>query len=261
MSYDMKKQRLTQERLRKERERKGWSQEQLAQTLEDSGTKISLQSIKNYERNVSNISSSNLCILADIFNVSVDYLLGRTNMRTPKMETRAISEYIGLSEDAISNLISDPLIDEDGDSHYSIASTQLSRLLEDEKFCEILGDISALYMSAENKKYFEMKDKKYYEMYEEDELDSVLKNDPTMEYPRYNNFIGYLYGRSISLDPSDFYNFFCHEIEKEFISMIESHIEKHLESIDVKKEILIRINSYEKQQEDMKKEIDMKDLM
>ena len=43
--------------------------------------------------------------------------------------------------------------------------------------------------------------------------------------------------------------------------MIESHIEKHLESIDVKKEILKRINSYEKQREEMKKESDVGDLI
>lgn len=48
--------------------------------------------------------ADSLVILAKNFNVSVDYLLGLSNVQTPNEDIRKMSEYTGLSEDALITL-------------------------------------------------------------------------------------------------------------------------------------------------------------
>jgi HTH-type transcriptional regulator, competence development regulator len=63
------------ERIKALRLRKGWSQEQLAEYLEMTRVNIS-----NYERNINtNIPSNVLDKMADTFNTTVDYIMGRSN--------------------------------------------------------------------------------------------------------------------------------------------------------------------------------------
>lgn len=45
-----------------------------------------------------------LCKIADAYNVSTDYLLGRTPNKTTNPELQAVCEYTGLSERAVNNL-------------------------------------------------------------------------------------------------------------------------------------------------------------
>ena len=49
-----------------------------------------------------NIEQLNL--LSDYFNVSLDYLVGRSDIKTPNADIRAVCEYTGLSEKAIDTL-------------------------------------------------------------------------------------------------------------------------------------------------------------
>lgn len=67
--------RIFQERLRQARQKKGLSQQKAAEGL--GLTKIGYQ---NYEAGRSNPSFERLPTLADFFNVSIDYLLGRTDV-------------------------------------------------------------------------------------------------------------------------------------------------------------------------------------
>lgn len=62
------------ERLRSLRESKGLTQSALGEILN-----VSKQTISNYENGVSSPDQDSLSRLADYFNVSTDYLLGRTD--------------------------------------------------------------------------------------------------------------------------------------------------------------------------------------
>jgi transcriptional regulator with XRE-family HTH domain len=61
------------ERLRQLREKHGYTQKQLADAVH-----LSKNAICNYEKNVNLPNIETLMLLADIFNVPVDYLLGRS---------------------------------------------------------------------------------------------------------------------------------------------------------------------------------------
>lgn len=69
---------INKDRLIKLRENEGISQEELARR-----TGLSRGMISNYERGFRNPELKNLIILADHFDVSTDYLLGKTDDPTP----------------------------------------------------------------------------------------------------------------------------------------------------------------------------------
>lgn len=64
----------------------------------------SIQAINQYKLGISRPSLENLCKIADFYGVSTDYLLGRTETRSPNATIQAVCEYTGLSESAISCL-------------------------------------------------------------------------------------------------------------------------------------------------------------
>lgn len=64
-------------RLKKLREEFGLNQKQLADKI-----KIGNKTISDYERAISSPDLETLKIIADFFNVSIDYLIGNTNIRT-----------------------------------------------------------------------------------------------------------------------------------------------------------------------------------
>ena len=65
---------------------------------------ISRSSLEYYEKNKRKPDIEVLTKIADYYNVSADYLLGRTNAETTDKDLRFICEYTGLSENAISTL-------------------------------------------------------------------------------------------------------------------------------------------------------------
>ncbi len=50
------------------------------------------------------MASENLVLLADYFGCSTDYILGRTNVKSPEIDLQGVCQYTGLSEDSITNI-------------------------------------------------------------------------------------------------------------------------------------------------------------
>jgi len=65
-------------RLKRERERKGWSQLYVAEKLGITNAVLS-----NYERDYRDPDTDTLTKLADLYDVSIDYLLGRIDNPSP----------------------------------------------------------------------------------------------------------------------------------------------------------------------------------
>ena len=64
----------------------------------------SIQAINQYKQGTSQPSLDNLQKIADFYDVSIDYLLGRTDVKKPDITIQAICEYTGLSEEAATKL-------------------------------------------------------------------------------------------------------------------------------------------------------------
>jgi len=65
-------------RLKEARAKKGLTQEEAAKFLD-----ITFQALSNYERDIRDPDTNLLKKMADLYEVTTDYLLGRTNVRTP----------------------------------------------------------------------------------------------------------------------------------------------------------------------------------
>ncbi len=66
---------------------------------------VQRQTVTNYCNGVSAPTWESLVLIADFFNVSVDYLLGRTDARgLNRPDIRAACDYTGLSEEAVNRL-------------------------------------------------------------------------------------------------------------------------------------------------------------
>ncbi|MBQ6066899.1 MAG: helix-turn-helix transcriptional regulator [Clostridia bacterium] len=89
-------------RLLELRKQKGWTQAEVAEKL-----KITPQAYSLYETSKNNINNEMLCMLADIFEVSTDYLLGRQNERPSFLseeERSIINQYRALDERGKENI-------------------------------------------------------------------------------------------------------------------------------------------------------------
>lgn len=87
------------ERIKEVRQQKKISQKEVAEKL---SCKRELMSY--YENGQRNITASTLIKLANILNVSSDYLLGLSNVKSTDTNIKSICDYTGLSEIAINNL-------------------------------------------------------------------------------------------------------------------------------------------------------------
>lgn len=104
---------ILSKRLKELREERGISQETLLEQLNSAGIKISLISLKNYEVTeqhhskflaVNGMNTEFLFNIAEFYGVSIDYLLGRTDTRSPNPDIQSACEYTGLSEKSIEKL-------------------------------------------------------------------------------------------------------------------------------------------------------------
>ena len=68
------------------------------------GIGIARQTVAQYQMGSTQPTAEKLLAIADFFNVSVDYLLGRTSFKTPNPNIRTLCEDTGLSEEAITKL-------------------------------------------------------------------------------------------------------------------------------------------------------------
>ena len=76
------------ERLRQLREENEWTQEQLGEMLNVSGA-----TVNRYEKGLRNPDPETLLKLADIFDISLDYLLGRIDSTKPVQVAETIEKY------------------------------------------------------------------------------------------------------------------------------------------------------------------------
>lgn len=81
------------------RKKSGLTQEEFSETFEYKGSKIGLDTVKNWEQGRVTPPSDKLIALADFFNVSVDYLLGRSECTS--VENEYIRKKTGLNDSSI----------------------------------------------------------------------------------------------------------------------------------------------------------------
>lgn len=88
------------ERLENLRIEQGITRQKVADDLQ-----ISRASLEYYEKGKRVPDIVTLCAIAEYYNVSADYLLGRTTNKTTDTDLQAVCDYTGLSEKAINNII------------------------------------------------------------------------------------------------------------------------------------------------------------
>lgn len=62
------------------------------------------QTVSNWQNGATVPDAISICEIAKFFGVTTDYLLGLTDVKTVETDLRAVSEYTGLSEDALRTL-------------------------------------------------------------------------------------------------------------------------------------------------------------
>lgn len=67
---------------------------------------IPYPTFRNYLEGKSDCSASNLILISKFYDVSTDYLLGTTDVKTTDLTTKQICDYTGLSEEAINKILS-----------------------------------------------------------------------------------------------------------------------------------------------------------
>lgn len=90
---------MFEKRLTQLREEKGISKKEAANALD-----IPYTTYLNYENDIREPNSDTLIKIAKLYNVSIDYLLGMSNVKTQEIDVKQICEKTGLSEKAIANI-------------------------------------------------------------------------------------------------------------------------------------------------------------
>lgn len=102
---------------------------------------VSAQAINQYRLGIARPSLENLCKIADFYNVTTDYLLGRTSIKTIRADIAAAGKVTGLSETAITWLNSEPE-----------EAAELSRLLQSDAFRHMIFHLSEYRTCCEEKR-------------------------------------------------------------------------------------------------------------
>lgn len=113
-------------RLTELRKEKGVTRQIAADNLE-----ISRASLEYYEKGLRNPDICVLARIAEYYNVSTDYLLGRSDVQTIDPDKRAASEITGLSEECINILMSN---NSKTETHFSSLISQFVIALYNNKF-------------------------------------------------------------------------------------------------------------------------------
>jgi len=224
-------------RLRELLDRKGETQGKLADYLG-----VKRQTIGYWKDGVTSPDVNGIIGMADYYNVSTDFLLGRSEVETLDIDIQAIHEKTGLSEKAINNILNALPIptSSDGDEAIGAHMDALNMLLEDIQFYQLLLSIRLLYISAENMKAFEIENQAF----------GIPGNILI-------NFLDIIHGNSPTINPTEYYNFACIQLEKDFIDIVKSNIDGHLDSIsDIEKQLSDRKNSFMEQSEKLRKKFE-----
>lgn len=105
---------------------------------------ITRASLEYYEKGMRMPDIEKLNMLADYYNVSADYLLGRTEVRCTDRSLHSVSEATGITEKAAENLC------ELGKKYVSV-----SMFLEDEKVDELFKMLNEVIMNKFSYRYFD----------------------------------------------------------------------------------------------------------
>lgn len=81
-------------------EEKGCTMEEMAKTF-----LTTRQTVRNWQNGETIPDAKSICFIADFFGVTIDYLLGLTEIKSPDSSIRSIGDKTGLSEKAIMRLI------------------------------------------------------------------------------------------------------------------------------------------------------------
>lgn len=101
---------------------------------------IPYQTFQKYLNTKSDCSITNLSIIADYYGVSTDFLLGRTNTRSPNTDIQAVCNTIGLSEKAIF------LLQKWNQSN--CYNSYISAILENPEFERVLEEIGVILVES-----------------------------------------------------------------------------------------------------------------
>lgn len=181
---------------------------------------VQRQSIGQWKDGITSPDINAFNKIANYYNVSADYLLGRTTEKSPDIDVQSIHEKTGLSEEAINTLITLNGIYLYESGHASINA--LSKLLENEDFWLLLSDISWLEIDYINKL-----------LYEEETTRLKLPQRNPAHHP-VQKIKERIEGRTLTLDASDFYVLEETEIKENFIGILRSIIQSSIEGKDLK---------------------------
>ena len=123
------------------REQKGFTQQQLADSIG-----ITRQSLSLYEKAERTINFELLAKIADFFNVSTDYLMGRTDVASMNEDLQTACKVTGLSESAVIAIRNI----HDGDPYRKLKRDRmynaeiLEKIILSESFPNILSRISSI---------------------------------------------------------------------------------------------------------------------
>lgn len=152
------------ERIKSERTKRNLSQDELSKKIT-----VTRQKIINFENNTSLPDARELKDMADEFNVSVDYLLGR--VQSKKIENKEISSQTGLSDEAIAKLsifqkknFAQSDIFYGDEDNYTDFSTIINSIVEDDNFNILIYFIRA-----------------YINSFTTDKLDKIIKDVKAQE--------------------------------------------------------------------------------
>lgn len=122
-----------EERIKDLRIENGYTTDELAEVLKAKKMYISHTSLNRYENGKAEPSITNAMMLADFYNVPIEYLTGRTNSRKKDISHISISAKLGLKDKAISRLES---INRDYFQNYKL--DLINYLLESPIFTNVL---------------------------------------------------------------------------------------------------------------------------
>lgn len=181
---------------------------------------ISKSSIGFYENGDRIPDINTLSALADFFNVSTDYLLGRTDVKSMDLDTRIISEKTGLSEDVLSKIICSINTDKpiyvetrDSDDESAFSISEYSRIdvanmmMSDSLFIPLIEKVGALFhVSTILKNVI-------------DDLEKELDESDGIDYEKN---VSILYLGSDAAKTTDRYDLCMFRCEKTFRMLLES---------------------------------------
>jgi len=173
-------------------------------------TGIAKGTMSNYLNAKTSPKALELKKLADHFNVSTDFLLGRNDVKTVDIDIQAIHEKTGLSDKSIEALMHE--------NQYN-GTYILNQLLESNDFWALLSYINILKFDFINKLIFEQ------EQNENNEINNKLNIRVGAER---------IFGDPVPLLPDEFYLFQEIQIKEDFITLIRKLNEAKLRDKDLK---------------------------